>query len=147
VGAAPWFSSVGDWRESVVGPLLLRSDEGWPGPEDPRCEALALLGQEHFDVVTADSPHLERLFDKVMATVREEAAPWSDGYDPEEDPWYAPTARVWDAAGWAAAMVAYAASGQGVHPDVWELWLWFEAGHWPCGLAVRAPALQHLMIM
>jgi hypothetical protein len=147
VTGAPWFRALGDWREPVAGPLLLSSDEDWPGPEDPRCEAYSGLAQEHFDVVTADNAGARQVFKQIETITRENAAARSEGYDPDEDPWYAPTARVWEAAVCAALFAGYVARGEGVHPDVWEMWLWFESGHWPCGFAVVAPGLQNLMIM
>jgi len=79
---------------------------------------------------------------------RAEAANYSVGYSDAEDTWHPPTARVCEAAWWAALMATYAGAAVDMPPDIWEVWLWFEGGHWAAGVAdLQAPELSALIML
>jgi hypothetical protein len=52
-------------------------------------------------------------------------------YDPEEDPWHAPTSAVHLAAYVAETLAGFVALGWSVPDDLRTLWAWYEAGRWP----------------
>jgi hypothetical protein len=148
IEATQWLSRCGEADWEGPGPLWLSSIDEWPGPEDPRCGALSETAQAHHDLLIASNPAaLSNVFAGTLSRVLLAAAAASDGFSRDEDAWHGPTTRAWEVAWWAALLATYAASQLPMHPDVWEVWLWIEAGHWPCGLANPKEEPADLMIL
>ena len=123
-----WFRTCGRQDDETVDAVWLRTTSDGPGPEDKRCEALALLGHAHRDELVTDAPHSARTFAEIDQEVRVDAAKYPVGFSDAADAWHAATARVSEAAWWAALMAAYADSDMSMPPDVWEVWLCSKRG-------------------
>jgi hypothetical protein len=135
-----WFAHLGEPSPWDSGCVRISAWEQWPGPENALGEAFGLAFQDLCDGIfaacaAAAGDHLQVLFDRVYAAVRNRARAAVPSDDPDQDAWHAPTQCAWDA-GYVAALIACVlACGWPVPEDLAEVWNWYEAGHWPSGFS------------
>jgi WD domain, G-beta repeat len=135
----PWLRHLG--AANAYDAELIDDWDGWHGPEDRETAAFdqrllalrvpvdrAVRGLERHDVG-------ERM--KAAGELVHERAASAVPFDPEEDPWHAPTNATGASAYVAETLAGYAAFGWPVPADLRLIWSWYEAGHWPCAMAGR----------
>ncbi len=131
------FSSLGT---QIDDPLIVQiaSWEEWPGPEEPRVEAIGTRQQSLHDDVVLNADEEEE-WNRALRLVVEIAAnvvPYKEG----EDAWYAPNIAVWSAA-WTFALEELCLSHSSPVPaEISAQLYWYERGHWPCALVTDSKA-------
>jgi hypothetical protein len=132
-----WFSNLGAPTPPDARVVRMLTWDDWPGPEEPA--VLELFAREHelyeriIDERDADDG-LMGLSKRVRKTVMRSASN-NVPFDPDEDPWHAPSAAVWQAAYITELIALCLQTGRDVPPGLHEQWNWFVRGHWPAGCA------------
>ncbi len=125
-----WFSAIGDPISSHAVERIESWDD-WEGPEDPQVEALHSGHGETFDQLVEGDDTLKHEFNTIVDEITTIASKYVP-YDADEDPWYAPTTAVGQAA-WTVALISiYIKKQMDVPKMLVEQWNWFLKGHWPC---------------
>jgi hypothetical protein len=139
VRSIPWLRRLGE--PSPYDAELIDDWEGWNGPEDRETERfdqrlLALRVAADRGIRGMERSDVGERMEAVGRLVHERSAA-AVPFDPEEDPWHAPTNATGASAYVAETLTGYAAFGWPVPADLRLIWSWYEAGHWPCAMAGR----------
>ena len=87
-----WFQAVGNHPDSSIS-----NWHEWPGPEEPTCEAVRTIAQEHYDKLEQDfGVTYEEFHEKVNEVLLEIAKVHQ--WDKEEDCYDPRSAAAWEAA-------------------------------------------------
>lgn len=124
------FSALGEKiQDSSV--IRLRSWEEWPGPEEPRVEAIGTHMQFlHDQIISADAePEWNRAL-RITVDFAAALVPYVE----EQDAWYAPNIAVWSAAWIFALEEAHVARNLPLPAEVRAQLYWYQIGHWPSSL-------------
>ena len=128
-----WFSAIGN-QISNHDVERIESWDDWEGPEDSNVESLHVGHSEILDNIVEDDDFLKNLFNKIVDEIIQVASKYAP-YDADEDPWYAPTTAVGQAA-WTVALISiHLKKSIDVPAMLIEQWNWFKIGHWPCSFS------------
>jgi hypothetical protein len=139
----PWFLNLGlpNPRDSKV--VRIHSWKEWRGPErdwnDWAGYWPTLLRKNLVEMHKDRAKELEALWTSLEDLVVERASRNVPLYDPDEDPWYGPSACVWHAGYFAGLTSWYIVLGLRQPEALVGHWQWYLEGHWPCGYAECPP--------
>lgn len=148
LSAIAWFTKLGESSKWDVGCIRIHDWNEWRGPEDNANESLNTQYQAIYDwFKISNTPQLSELFNTTLANVTKLASRNVPDYDPEQDPWHAPSQCVNEAAYCAGLVACNLYMNIPVHEDLQEIWAWFAGGHWPCGFVDDAKTHNRVALL
>lgn len=134
----PWLEHLGQANAHDHEVFRLHAWDEWPGPEHPNCRRwyaffMATCNQT-FDRAGSLRKYAKELMDQAGNSVFERACRRTS-FDPKAGVGHGPSQSPRDAAAWAGLIAARLLLGLDLSNHIVRIWLWFEAGHWPCGYA------------
>jgi hypothetical protein len=132
VADAPFLSRLGELDTERQDVVAARGVTEWPGPEDPRAEALVAHLRAIHDILEGDAP--AGALDAAAAIDRQVVERLALG--PEAlDAWHWRRAYQTELVLVARGLALCAARAIDAPADLAEIWSWLTAGHWPCAFA------------
>ena len=139
----PWFVNLGKPHAQDKEVVRIWSWAEWHGPEQGYGDWFgrypAVVREALERIHSGRRPELDSAWQRIEKFVVDLAIPNVPSYRGDRDPWYGPTACVWQAGYIAALVGSHVLVADPLPEPIMAQWTWFVEGHWPCDYAEEPP--------